>query len=319
MKKLLLTIAAVTTVSVAIAPDFSDPVLSGSNIAASSATSYQSDVMVSTQDFTLTSEGRPDTTYIKSFHGSSGPDDTLFYYQTHEYFDSENYYTRNMYFPSFTGEGMDLVFASKFTYNEKALITSCSTFVGVMDNNDTSIVEYHYDTDDNIIKTIKTQAASPFMDADSVLYTHDASGRINTATAHYELGDNANLDEVAQTLSTYSYVDNALKEITISNMNKNDSLLYESRIVYDLNTSPVVHTKSTGTKTFELSMQSGRVLHLTDPSSAQCTLISPLGRVLRPLKLSTNGAIIGWNEITNGYYLLHIRQGQQTSILPFVK
>lgn len=319
MKKLLLTVAAAASLAFAVQPDLSNSAATGFNLAAASATAHYNDDMVNKQIFITDAKGLPDTLYIKSFNNSTPADDTMQYHLTYTFSEDQNFYERDMYFPSFTGEGLDLIFRSKYDYNNKGLTESCSTFVLFMGSDEVSISRYHYNNSDQLQKIVNEQSASTYQEADTILFSYGESGLVDSVTYIYLPGSNTVDSDIARSITTYTYEANKLIQTLMREYNSKDSLLSEGTVTYTLKTSPLIPQAQNKTTAFELSLQNGRILHLSAPETAQCHLVSPLGRVIRTLKLSPNGTILGWNGITSGYYILKVKQGQQSSVLPFVK
>lgn len=318
MKKALLTSALASSLTLAVAPDFSDVHSSGFNQHATKATLFNDEEMVNIQEYITKGNGHPDTIYAKAFNSISGPEDTMRYYMTFEYNEPENYYNRIMYFPSFIDEGMDTPFISKMSYNNKGLTTSCTTFVYFMSTQDTSVAEYLYDEHDRLIKKVRTAVADSYTEPDSVRYSYNEDNLVKSCIEYYsESGDQG---EPSTTESSYTYEDKKLTEILTITYDKSGAYKEKKRIEYTLNTSPVLqqHIQRDG-RSHRISLQQGRLLNLGNSAETTFQLLSPSGRLVKELSVTSSGSIIQWNSIPNGYYLLQITQNNSVVTLPFIK
>lgn len=321
MKKTLLTVAAAATLSMAVMPDFNTLFYNGVNTNATAIKQYRDDTLVTIQEHSYRDDGLPDTTILKSLTSGTGPSDTVKFHYIYNYQPEENTYTRTIQMGSFDGSDMQDYFRSTYHLNEDGLPTKCETQTLYMGTGtDPSINEYHYTEDGRLYKTMLVAESSNYGEPDSSLWYFKTNNECDSIVGYYTPGDELSGMVTSRSVDRFSYVDGILTSIHTIDYDKNGEEIGSMRSDFVLKESAVVQQANSGkAKAFELSLQSGRILHLTNAATAQCKLISPLGRVIRSLKLSPNGTIQGWNELTSGYYLLHVKQGQQTSVLPFVK
>lgn len=315
--KTLLTMLLLASLALATKPDFHTVMYNGVNLDATQSDLYSNGHVIGTQRFIYTEENLPDTIYGTSYSRNSSGEilDSTVYYTTFTYDFDNKTYRREYYYPDFSGDGLKLTFISITIYNDLGLPLTDKTFLE-SEPSDFALSEYSYNSSNQLVKCATTKKSPRMINPDSTCWVYEMN-RLVTCSSFYNPEDAGEFLPLTS-VSGYEYRGNKLVEIMTSDYDTAGVKNNERQTTYTLKESPIIKTSKQYSQ-FDLSLSEGRILHLTNPQKAMVKLYSPSGRELQTLSLTASGYIKEWNSLSNGYYVLRVKQGAQTATLSFVK
>lgn len=215
--------------------------------------------------------------------------------------------------------GLTYLYDKYLSVDPKGNPQSCSYYKPGLSNSDYLNGTYHYSNNSLLIKETYDNSCDFATEPDSVIWHYeDNSGIPSGNTAYY--GTNFSNDYLsnARFETTFNYKDKKLIGQRSINYLPSHDIIDTISITYDYNSSPIL-THSQKKRSLAIAQQQNRIINLPHPEKAHGYLLSPQGRVIHSISFSKEGVINQWNKITSGYYILKVKQGEHSSVLPLIK